>query len=74
MKTLKMKAGRKGEEEKPGSHPEICKKASYHSHLGFCIMWMLATLPESEFLVSRFKFNLSGVLGEFTGDFLLPSS
>lgn len=25
MKTLKMKAGRKGEEEKPRSHPEICK-------------------------------------------------
>lgn len=50
------------------------KMASYHSHLGFCITWMLATLPESEFLVSRFKFNLSGVLGEFIGDFLLPSS
>lgn len=34
------------------------KAASYHGHLGFCIMWILGTLPESEFLVPRFKFNL----------------
>lgn len=56
------------------------KAASYHGHLGFCITWMLGTLPESGFLVPRFKFSLSGccvgsgVLGEFSGDFLLPSS